>query len=86
MIADLGLTAMARGRYTLRTGRLLTKTDAIEQAHAPDWLIDQLAARRRGERVTSPRLGTGWIAWRDARLMVDAAYRGEQFTPGTRVD
>lgn len=71
-IADLGLTAMARGRYTMRTGQLLTKTEAIEQVHAPDWLIDQLLARRRGERVASPRLRTGWIAWRDARATAGA--------------
>lgn len=73
VIADLGLTAMARGRYTMRTGRLLTKTQAIERAHAPDWLIDQLGARRRGERVSSPRLRTGWIAWRDARRTITAS-------------
>ncbi|GAA2135639.1 nucleotidyltransferase domain-containing protein [Nocardioides koreensis] len=72
VIADLGLTAMARGRYTMRTGRLLTKTEAIEQAHAPDWLVDQLRARRRGDRVASPRLRTGWIAWRDARRTIGA--------------
>jgi hypothetical protein len=73
VIADLGLTSMARGRYTLETGRLLTKSDAIEQAHAPPWLISQLRARRQGESVVSPRLRTGWIAWRDARRTVRAA-------------
>jgi hypothetical protein len=67
VIADLGLTSMARGRHALRTGRLLTKTAAIEQAHAPAWLVDQLRARRRGEPVVSPRALAGWIAWRDAR-------------------
>lgn len=72
-IADLGLTSMARGRYALRTGQLLTKTDAVEQAHAPDWLIQQLRARRRGEHAASPRLRTGWIAWRDARRTTTAA-------------
>lgn len=66
-MADLGLTSMARGRYALRTGQLLTKSAAIEQAHAPAWLIDQLRARRRGEQVVSPRTLTGWIAWSDAR-------------------
>lgn len=69
-IADLGLTAMARGRYTLREGRLLTKTEAIEQTRAPAWLVDQLRARRRGERVVSPRLRTGWVAWTDARRTI----------------
>ncbi|GIF43931.1 nucleotidyltransferase domain-containing protein [Actinoplanes xinjiangensis] len=67
VIADLGLTSMARGRHALRTGDLLTKTRAIEQAAAPAWLIDQLRARRRGEDISSPRLRTAWIAWRDAR-------------------
>jgi hypothetical protein len=70
VIAELGLTGMARARYALRTGRLLTKTEAIEQAQARRWLIDQLRARRRGEVVTSPRLRTAWIAWRDARRTV----------------
>jgi Nucleotidyltransferase domain len=75
VIADLGLTSMARGRHTLRTGQLLTKTQAIEQAHAPPWLKDQLRARRRGEPVSSPRTRTALIAWRDARRTVASAYR-----------
>jgi hypothetical protein len=77
VIADLGLTSMARGRFAVRTGRLLTKSEAITQADAPRWLIEQLAARRRGEQVVSPRLRTGWIAWRDARRTVRAAARSE---------
>jgi hypothetical protein len=70
MIAELGLTSMARARHTLLTGQLLTKTAAIDHVNGPDWLIDQLRARRRGERVVSPRLRTAWIAWRDARRTV----------------
>lgn len=70
VIADLGLTSMARGRHALTTGRLLTKSAAIDVAHAPPWLRDQLQARRRGEAVASPRLRAGWIAWRDARRTV----------------
>lgn len=66
MIADLGLTSMARGRHAVRTGTLLTKSAAVEQAAAPPWLIGQLRARRHGEPRTSPRLRTAWIAWRDA--------------------
>jgi nucleotidyltransferase-like protein len=73
VIADLGLTSMARGRWAMQTGQLLTKSDAIDRAHAPTWLIDQLRARRRGEPVVSPRLRTGWIAWRDARKTVRSA-------------
>ncbi|MEU8664885.1 hypothetical protein, partial [Actinoplanes philippinensis] len=42
VIADLGLTSMARGRHALRTGELLTKTRAVEQAAAPAWLVEQL--------------------------------------------
>ena len=72
VIADLGLTSMARGRHALRTGQLLTKTQAIEQAHAPAWLKDQLRARRQGQPVTSPRPRTALIAWRDARRTVAA--------------
>lgn len=75
VMADLGLTSMARGRHTLATGTLLTKTDALERADAPGWLVDQLRARRRGEEVTSPRLRTARIAWRDACRTVSAARR-----------
>ncbi len=67
VIADLGLTSMARGRTAMRTGELITKSEAIELMRAPDWLVEQVRARRRGEDVVSPRLRTGWIAWRDAR-------------------
>jgi len=67
IMADLGLTSMARGRHALRDGELLTKSAAVEQADAPAWLRDQLRARRRGENVRSPRLRTALIAWRDAR-------------------
>jgi hypothetical protein len=73
VIADLGLTSMARGRHALATGRLLSKTEAIGQAHAPAWLIEQLRARRRGEVVVSPRISTAWIAWRDTRRTVSRA-------------
>jgi hypothetical protein len=76
VMADLGLTSMARGRHALESGRLLTKSRAIERSAAPHWLVDQLRARRRGEAVTSPRIRTGWIAWRDARRTVAAARRG----------
>lgn len=73
VMADLGLTSMARGRHTLATGTLLSKTDAIERAHAPGWLIEQLRARRGGEYVVSPRLRTAHIALSDARRTVAAA-------------
>jgi len=75
VIADLGLTAMARGRHGLDTGRLLTKSQAIERVDAPVRLRDELRARRRGERVTSPRLRTAVTAWRDARRTVALARR-----------
>jgi hypothetical protein len=75
VIADLGLTSMARGRHALQTGQLLTKTQAIERAHAPAWLKDQLRARRQGRPVTSPRIPTALIAWRDARRTVARARR-----------
>src|SRR5690349_9077923 len=75
VIADLGLTSMARGRHALQTGRLLTKTEAIEGAHAPAWLKDQLRARRQGQQVASPRARTALIAWRDARRTVASACR-----------
>lgn len=75
VIADLGLTSMARGRHALQTGQLLTKSAAVEQAHAPQWLVDQLRARRHGEPVVSPRTRAGWIAWRDARTTTAWAVR-----------
>jgi hypothetical protein len=74
-LADLGLTSMARGRHAMETGRLITKSEAIELLSAPYWLVEQLRARRRGEPVVSPRLRTGWIAWRDAQRTVRAAAR-----------
>ena len=67
VMTDLGLTAMARGRHALATGELLTKSAAIQQIHAPRWLRDDIAARRRGARRTSPRLRAGYIAWLDVR-------------------
>jgi hypothetical protein len=67
IMVDLGLTGMARGRHTLRTGELLTKSAAIEQAAAPSWLIEQLRGRRRGEAVSYPRVRAGLVAWRDVR-------------------
>jgi hypothetical protein len=73
IMVDLGLTSMARGRHTLATGELLTKSRAIARADAPGWLIDQMRARRRGENVSSPRLRTARIAWRDARRTVALA-------------
>ena len=50
--------------------------DDVREAAAPDWLIEQLRARRRGETVRSPRVRAGWVAWRDARRTVAAARRG----------
>jgi hypothetical protein len=76
VLADLGLTSMARGRFALEHGSLLTKSDAIGRAAAPAWLRDQLLARRRGEAVTSPRLRTAVIAWRDCRRTTARARRG----------
>lgn len=67
VMVDLGLTSMARGRHTLATGQLLTKTQAIDACRAPTWLVDQMQARRQGQDVTSPRLWSGWLAWQDVR-------------------
>jgi hypothetical protein len=75
IMVDLGLTSMARGRYALAEGELLTKSAAIRQAAAPPWLIAQLAARRRGEPVVSPRWRSAWFAWRDCRRTTAAAHR-----------
>jgi hypothetical protein len=75
VIAELGLTSMARGRHAVRHGTLLSKSRAIEEAHAPPWLVEQLRARRRGEDVVPPRLRTAYVAWRDARATVRAVRR-----------
>lgn len=74
-IAELGLTSMARGRSALDNGTLLTKTRAIEQAHAPAWLVDLLRARRCGEEIPVPRFRSAFAAWRDARRTVVRAKR-----------
>ena len=74
-IAELSLTAMARGRHAADQGRLLTKTAAIEEVDAPAWLRDRLRARRRGDPAPLPRLRTAWIAWNDARRTVAALGR-----------
>jgi hypothetical protein len=76
IMADLGLTSMARGRHALATGELLTKSDAIERIDAPAWLVDQVRARRRGGTAASPRLRTALIAWRDVRRTTSRASRG----------
>ena len=73
VLADLALTSMARGRHALATGDLMTKTEAVEHAAAPGWLLDHLRTRRRGGTVCSPRLRTGVIAWRDVRRTVALA-------------
>jgi Nucleotidyltransferase domain len=70
VMPDLGLTSMARGRHAMSTGELLTKTRAIEEANAPDWLIEDMRARRRGENAVSPRLRSALIGWRDTRRTV----------------
>lgn len=75
VIAELGLTSMARGRHALATGQLLAKTHAIELVDAPPWLVEQLRARRRGESISSPRLRTARIAWLDARRTTGRARR-----------
>ena len=67
VMVDLGLTSMARARHSISTGDLLTKTEAIEHAHAPEWLKEQMRARRRGEHVVSPRWRAAYYAWRDVR-------------------
>jgi hypothetical protein len=82
VITDLGLTSMARGRHALAHGELLTKTRAVERAHAPAWLRAQLGARRRGEAVSSPRLRSGAVAWVDAVRTVAAARRAATGRPG----
>ena len=72
-LADLGLLTMARARHTWRTGRLLTKTAALDLVHAPAPLVADLRARRDGEPVRSPRATSAWAAWSDARRTTRAA-------------
>jgi hypothetical protein len=70
VLADLALTSMSRGRHTLETGELLSKSRAVDLADAPRWLIDQLRARRQGTAVRSPRLRTALIAGQDVRRTI----------------
>lgn len=72
VMVDLGLTAMARGRHAVACGELLTKTEAIEQVRAPQWLKHELRARRRGDHIPSPRWRAGYLAWRDVRRTTSA--------------
>jgi hypothetical protein len=72
VMVDLGLTGMARGRHAIEHDELLTKSAAIAQARAPEWLKDQLRARRRGEQVSSPTYRSAFIAWRDVRRTTGA--------------
>lgn len=81
-LAELGLTSMARGRHGLDHGELLTKTRAVERAHAPAWLLGRLRARRRGEAVALPRIRTAVAAWRDARRTVAGAGRARPVRTG----
>lgn len=71
--ADLSLLSMARGRHTMATGELITKTQAVDLLDAPAWLIDQIRRRRRCEDVASPRLRAAAAAWRDAHRTVTHA-------------
>ena len=72
-LADLSLTSMARGRHTIATGELITKSSAIDQVNAPEWLRRDVHDRRDGRDVRSPRLRTAWHSWRDAHRTVAAA-------------
>ena len=75
VLADLSLTSMARGRRSLATGELSTKSRAVERADVPARLQAELRARRRGGQVSPPQLRTAAIAWRDARRTVALARR-----------
>ncbi|MEO9119895.1 MAG: hypothetical protein ABI355_12445 [Solirubrobacteraceae bacterium] len=75
VMVDLGLTSMARARYAIATGELLTKTAAIERARGPAWLRADLRTRRRGGSVKSPRWRAAYIAWRDVRRTTSSPTR-----------
>jgi hypothetical protein len=64
--AELSLLTMARARHGLRTGELITKSQAIERASWPSSLKRRLALRRRGEDVALPRLRLAVRSWPDA--------------------
>jgi hypothetical protein len=57
------------------TGELITKTSAIDEVQAPDWLRADLRVRRSGKIARSPRLRTAWLAWSDARRTTAAVRR-----------
>jgi hypothetical protein len=64
--AELSLVTMARARHALRTGELITKTEAIRSTA----FSQKLARRRRGEPVPLPRVRIGVRAWTDACLTI----------------
>jgi Nucleotidyltransferase domain len=71
--AHLSLLAMARARYGLATGRLLTTTAAVDEVSGPHWLVEQVRGRRRGDPVRATRLRTAVWAWRDTVRTTAAA-------------
>ncbi len=74
--AELGLVTMARARHAMRTGALITKSEAIGEAAWPAWVSSKLALRRRGDDVALPRLRLARLAWVDAcRTTLGAATR-----------
>lgn len=80
VMVDLGLTSMARARHAIDTGTLLTKSQAIEVARAPGWLVDQMRSRRRGEQVRSAPWRAAAIAWWDVRRTTWGVDDNEQVT------
>lgn len=86
VMADLGLTSMARGRYTMANGALLSKTPAVAQADAPAW-FDQPVARQtpRRERHLAPRAdGPDRVAGRSPDRRAHGEATPDRATPDTR--
>lgn len=73
-IVDLALTTMSRADHALASGELITKAQAIDRLPTlgvPDWLVEQVRARRAGDTTAATRrLAQGRVARRVTRAVI----------------
>lgn len=69
--ADLALLSMARVRHTMRTGVLLTKSEAVDRVRASRRLVHGIRRRRTSAGQTIPLAPVlGHHAWHDTRRTI----------------
>jgi hypothetical protein len=72
--ADLALVSMARIRHAVRTGALISKSEAIPAVRAPRPVVEDLRRRRDdATRRTIPDLRLSLHAWRDTCRTISEA-------------